>query len=161
MYDVMEGIKVIEVAEHTFVPAAAMILADWGADVIKIERAAGGGDPGRNLAIPNSGKDGLSMYFEAGNRGKRSLALDLTKPEGRALRRVAANRQCAGDCLGGEFVSEAGQHLQTQAGDCVHIVLLFLVAQFPIAGLPRARPNVVAPIGRRSPWKAAGRGRLS
>ncbi len=85
MYDVMAGIKVVEVAEHTFVPAAAMILADWGADVIKIERAAGGGDPGRNLAIPNSGKDGLSMYFEAGNRGKRSVALDLTQPEGRAL----------------------------------------------------------------------------
>jgi formyl-CoA transferase len=85
MYDVMEGIKVIEVAEHTFVPAASMILADWGADVIKIERTTGGGDPGRNLAIPNSGKDGISMFFEAGNRGKRSLALDLTQPEGREL----------------------------------------------------------------------------
>jgi crotonobetainyl-CoA:carnitine CoA-transferase CaiB-like acyl-CoA transferase len=51
MYDVMKGVKVIEVAEHTFVPAAGMILADWGADVIKIERTSGGGDPGRNLAI--------------------------------------------------------------------------------------------------------------
>ena len=42
--DVMQGVRVVEVAEHTFAPAAAMILADWGADVIKIERAAGGGD---------------------------------------------------------------------------------------------------------------------
>ncbi|GHC98037.1 CaiB/BaiF CoA transferase family protein [Novosphingobium pokkalii] len=85
MYDVMQGIKVVEVAEHTFVPAAAMILADWGADVIKVERSTGGGDPGRALAIPNSGRDGFNMYFEAGNRGKRSLALDLTQPDGRAI----------------------------------------------------------------------------
>jgi crotonobetainyl-CoA:carnitine CoA-transferase CaiB-like acyl-CoA transferase len=85
MYDVMEGVKVVEVAEHTFVPAAAMVLADWGADVIKIERTTSGGDPGRSLAIPNSGRDGMNMYFEAGNRGKRSVALDLTRPEGREM----------------------------------------------------------------------------
>jgi len=85
MYDVMTGIKVVEVAEHTFVPAASMILADWGADVIKIERTTGGGDPGRNLAIPNSGRDGFNMFFEAGNRGKRSMALDLTHEDGRAI----------------------------------------------------------------------------
>lgn len=85
MYDVMEGVKVIEVAEHTFVPAGAMILADWGADVIKIERTTDGGDPGRNLAIPNASANGRNMFFEAGNRGKRSLALDLTKPEGREV----------------------------------------------------------------------------
>src|SRR5437660_126376 len=36
MYDVMEGVRVVEVAEHTFVPAASMILADWGADVVRI-----------------------------------------------------------------------------------------------------------------------------
>ena len=85
MYDVMAGVRVVEVAEHTFVPAASMILADWGADVVKIERTSGGGDPGRNLAIPNSGGNGFNMFFEAGNRGKRSLALDLTNPDGRAI----------------------------------------------------------------------------
>lgn len=85
MYDVMEGIKVIEVAEHTFAPAAGMILADWGADVIKVEKTTGGGDPGRNLGIPNSRRDDLCMYFESGNRGKRSIALDLTQAEGRDI----------------------------------------------------------------------------
>jgi formyl-CoA transferase len=85
MYDVMDGVKVIEVAEHTFVPAAGMVLADWGADVIKIERVGAGGDPGRSLAIPNSSGNGFNMYFEAGNRGKRSVALDLTQPEGREI----------------------------------------------------------------------------
>ena len=85
MYDVMEGVKVIEVAEHTFVPVAGMILADWGADVIKIERTCGGGDPGRSLPIPGSSANGFSMYFEAGNRGKRSVRLDLTQAAGRDL----------------------------------------------------------------------------
>lgn len=82
MYDVMEGVRVIEVAEHTFVPAASMILADWGADVIKVERAIGGGDPGRHLRLPGTGGK-VNPFFEAGNRGKRSIALDLTQPAGR------------------------------------------------------------------------------
>ncbi|MET0370379.1 MAG: CoA transferase [Sphingobium sp.] len=82
MYDVMEGVRVVEVAEHTFVPAATMILADWGADVIKVERATGGGDPGRHLKLPGTGGR-VNPFFEAGNRGKRSIALDLTQPAGR------------------------------------------------------------------------------
>lgn len=85
MYDMMQGVKVVEVAEHTFVPAAAMILADWGAEVIKVERTTGGGDPGRNLGFANTEANGFSMFFEAGNRGKQSIALDLTRPEGRAI----------------------------------------------------------------------------
>lgn len=81
MYDVMKGIKVIEVAEHTFVPLAGMVMADWGADVIKVERAQGG-DASRHIKLP--GTDGsVNPYFEVGNRGKRSIALDLTQPEGR------------------------------------------------------------------------------
>jgi formyl-CoA transferase len=85
MYDVMQGVRVIEVAEHTFVPAAAMVLADWGADVIKIERTTEGGDPMRTLQIPNLEAGGYNPYFEAGNRGKRSIALDLTQQAGRDI----------------------------------------------------------------------------
>jgi len=81
MYDVMSGVRVIEVAEHTYVPAAAMVLADWGADVIKVERAQGG-DSSRHMRLP--GTDGkVNPFFEAGNRGKRSVALDLTQAAGR------------------------------------------------------------------------------
>jgi formyl-CoA transferase len=83
VYDVLEGVKVVEVAEHTFVPSAAMVLADWGADVIKIERATGGGDAGRTMrAIQRPGLK-VNPFFEAANRGKRSIALDLTQAEGR------------------------------------------------------------------------------
>ncbi len=83
MYDVMQGVRVVEVAEHTFAPAAGMILADWGADVIKVERSQGGGDPSRNLrqlAQPGQKRNG---FFEVANRGKRAIALDLTQAEGR------------------------------------------------------------------------------
>ncbi len=81
MYDVMQGIRVIEVAEHTFVPAAAMVLADWGADVIKIERH--GGDASRALKILQRPGQKHNAFVEVANRGKRSVGLDLTKPEGR------------------------------------------------------------------------------
>ena len=83
MYDVMEGVRVIEVAEHTFVPAAGMVLADWGADVVKIERTAGGGDPARNLLILQRPGQKRNEFFEVANRGKRSVALDFTHQLGR------------------------------------------------------------------------------
>src|SRR6516164_1863930 len=79
----MQGVRILEVAEHTFVPAASALLADWGADVIKIEHVERG-DAMRGLAaagvtdIP----DDVHALLEHSNRGKRSLALDLTSPEG-------------------------------------------------------------------------------
>lgn len=85
MYDVMQGVRVVEVSEHTFMPAAGMALADWGADVIKIERTTGGGDPMRSLNIPNLEAGGYNPYFEAGNRGKRAITLDLLQDAGREI----------------------------------------------------------------------------
>lgn len=82
MYDMMDGVRVIEVAEHTFVPAAGTVLADWGADVIKVERTQGGGDAARHMAIiaqPGLKRNG---FFEVANRGKRSIALDLREAAG-------------------------------------------------------------------------------
>ncbi|MGE0386391.1 MAG: CaiB/BaiF CoA transferase family protein [Gammaproteobacteria bacterium] len=83
MYDLMAGVRVIEVAEHTFVPSSAMILADWGADVIKVERAQGG-DPGRHLVLPGTGGK-VNPFFETPNRGKRGIALDLNQDAGRQI----------------------------------------------------------------------------
>jgi crotonobetainyl-CoA:carnitine CoA-transferase CaiB-like acyl-CoA transferase len=83
MTAVMRGVRILEVAEHTFVPAAAAVLADWGADVVKIEHIERG-DAMRGLGssgtvdIPTS----VHVLFEHSNRGKRSLALDLGTPEG-------------------------------------------------------------------------------
>src|SRR5438309_10775351 len=83
MSNVMEGVRILEVAEHTFVPAASGILAEWGADVIKIEHVERG-DAMRGLArtgVVNLGS-GVHVLLEHSNRGKRSLGLDLSKPEG-------------------------------------------------------------------------------
>ncbi|MBL7500205.1 CoA transferase [Frankia sp. CNm7] len=86
MTAVMQGVRVLEVAEHTFVPAASALLADWGADVIKIEHVERG-DAMRGLAssgtVPVTG--GVNVLFEHSNRGKRSLALDLTTADGLEL----------------------------------------------------------------------------
>ncbi len=93
MVAVMTGIRVLEVAEHTFVPAAAAILADWGAEVIKVEHVERG-DAMRGLGstagIPVGGA-GVNILLEHANRGKQSIALDLGTPEGLAiLYRLAA-----------------------------------------------------------------------
>jgi crotonobetainyl-CoA:carnitine CoA-transferase CaiB-like acyl-CoA transferase len=82
VYDVMQGVRVIEVAEHTFVPAAAMVLADWGADVVKIERVDGG-DAARSMRVIQRPGLRANPFFEAANRGKRGLGLDLRQVEGR------------------------------------------------------------------------------
>ncbi len=79
----MDGIRILEVAEHTFVPAASAVLSDWGADVIKIEHAERG-DAMRGLGktgVMDLSK-GVHVLNEHSNRGKRSLGLDLSKPEG-------------------------------------------------------------------------------
>ena len=77
------GVRVLEVASYVFVPAAGAILADWGADVLKVEHP-GVGDPSRNTAawgVPARVK-GVSHLFEVGNRGKRAIGLDIATPEG-------------------------------------------------------------------------------
>lgn len=82
----LEGLRVIELGVWVAGPAAGGILADWGADVIKIEPPAG--DPartfGRMLGIPPRDRQHESPPFEMDNRGKRSVVLDLTTDNGRA-----------------------------------------------------------------------------
>jgi crotonobetainyl-CoA:carnitine CoA-transferase CaiB-like acyl-CoA transferase len=80
---VLQGVRILEVAEHTFVPAASALLADWGAEVIKIEHVERG-DAMRGLA--SSGLaimgNGVHVLLEHSNRGKQSLGLDLTSDDG-------------------------------------------------------------------------------
>ena len=86
MVQVMKGVRILEVAQFTFVPVASAILADWGADVIKIEHPIRGDtqrgfvnlercpvDPERNVMMAHP------------NRGKRSVGIDIAQPEGQEL----------------------------------------------------------------------------
>jgi crotonobetainyl-CoA:carnitine CoA-transferase CaiB-like acyl-CoA transferase len=83
MTAVLDGVRILEVAEHTFVPAASALLADLGAEVIKIEHVTRG-DAMRGLAstgvaaVPGD----VHALLEHSNRGKKSLGLDLTQPDG-------------------------------------------------------------------------------
>ena len=83
MTAVMQGVRILEVAEHTFVPAASALLADWGAEVIKIEHVERG-DAMRGLASSGVGVMGADVHvlLEHSNRGKKSLGLDLTTDGG-------------------------------------------------------------------------------
>jgi crotonobetainyl-CoA:carnitine CoA-transferase CaiB-like acyl-CoA transferase len=83
MTDIMNGVRIVEVAEHAFVPSASAILADWGAEVIKIEHVERG-DAMRGLASSGVMKMGgdVHVLLEHSNRGKKSVGIDLTKPQG-------------------------------------------------------------------------------
>jgi crotonobetainyl-CoA:carnitine CoA-transferase CaiB-like acyl-CoA transferase len=76
----LAGVRVVEVANWTFVPAAGAVLADLGADVIKIEPP--NGDPQRALMNMLNLGSGPNPFLEIPNRGKRSVTCDLRKDEG-------------------------------------------------------------------------------
>lgn len=77
MTAVLEGVRILEVAEHTFVPAASALLSDWGAEVIKIEHVRRG-DAIRGLASTGVGilTGDVHALLEHSNRGKKSLGPD-------------------------------------------------------------------------------------
>jgi crotonobetainyl-CoA:carnitine CoA-transferase CaiB-like acyl-CoA transferase len=79
----MKGVKVLEVAQFTFTPSAGAVLADWGADVIKVEHAVTG-DAQRGLTIGAGGvaSGSFQPLMEHPNRGKRSIGLALEVPSG-------------------------------------------------------------------------------
>ncbi|HME49503.1 CoA transferase [Mycobacterium sp.] len=78
----LEGLQVVELGVWVAGPAAGGILADWGADVIKIEPPTG--DPGRQFGRMLGTDPGPNPPFEMDNRSKRSVVLDVTTEAGRA-----------------------------------------------------------------------------
>ena len=89
----MDGIRVLEVAGWVFVPAAGAVLADLGADVIKVEEP-GVGDPYRGLVTQGIATvhQGVNYSVQQANRGKRSIGVDIKNPAGLALVHRLAER---------------------------------------------------------------------
>lgn len=85
---VLAGTRVIEVAQYVFVPTAAGVLAEWGADVVKVE-PLDGGDAYRGLRASGPLAIGGDWNYavQHANRGKRSIGIDLREAEGQALLR--------------------------------------------------------------------------
>jgi crotonobetainyl-CoA:carnitine CoA-transferase CaiB-like acyl-CoA transferase len=114
MRNVLDGVRVLEVAQWWFVPSAGAVLADWGAEVIKIEHPETG-DPQRGLVtsglVPQGG---FNFMWEQPNRGKKSVALDLASDGGREiLYRIAAG--C--DVFLTSFLPEARRRLRIDVDD--------------------------------------------
>jgi len=80
----LEGIRVVEIGVWVAGPAAGCVLADWGADVVKVE-PPGVGDPARTFSRMLGADLPSNPIFENDNRSKRSIALDLASAAGRAV----------------------------------------------------------------------------
>ncbi|MDE0699851.1 MAG: CaiB/BaiF CoA-transferase family protein [Acidimicrobiaceae bacterium] len=81
----LQGIRVVEMASWMFVPSGGSVLADWGAEVLKIENPQGG-DPQRGLitsGLVPGGAGGVNFMIEQPNRSKRSVAINVAHPDGR------------------------------------------------------------------------------
>ena len=99
MYDLLKGLRVVEAASFIAAPSCALHMAQMGAEVIRIDQVGGGPDFRRWPLAPGGGP---SLYWEGLNKGKKSVALDLARPEGREL--AAAIITASGD-KGGLFVT--------------------------------------------------------
>jgi crotonobetainyl-CoA:carnitine CoA-transferase CaiB-like acyl-CoA transferase len=84
---VLDGVRVVELSSWVFVPSAGAVMAEWGAEVVKVEHPVYG-DPVRGL-VHGGGTGDLRLMFEFANRGKRSIGIDLKSPAGmNVLRRL-------------------------------------------------------------------------
>jgi len=106
---VLAGVRVLEVAQWWFVPSAGAVLADWGAEVIKVEHPKTG-DPQRGLVtsglVP---KGGFNFMWEQPNRGKKSVGIDIATEAGRDLLYRLASKS---DVFLTSFLPEARRRLR-------------------------------------------------
>jgi crotonobetainyl-CoA:carnitine CoA-transferase CaiB-like acyl-CoA transferase len=84
----LEGLRVVAVSQFGAGPFGTQLLADLGAEVIKVENPREGGDVSRQVGP--FAESGDSLYFQSFNRGKKSITLDLTHPDGQAVLRDLA-----------------------------------------------------------------------
>ena len=103
---VLGGVRVLDAARILAGPFCGQLLADFGADVIKVERP-GGGDDTRGWGPPYRGD--LSAYFLSCNRGKRSIALEIANPMGKAVLHQLLDRS---DVLIENFRSDSAEKLE-------------------------------------------------
>jgi len=86
MYDLLKGLRVVEGAAFVAAPTCGLYLAQMGAEVIRFDNIGGGPDFRRWPLADN----GMSLYWEGLNKGKKSVAIDLSRPEGREIAQALA-----------------------------------------------------------------------
>ena len=104
----LDGIKIIAIEQYGAGPFATQHLADLGAEVIKVENAATGGDVGRMVG-PHFVEEGDSLFYQSFNRNKQSVALDLKTDEGMAgLRKLVKDADVLFNNLRGDLPAKLG-----------------------------------------------------
>lgn len=135
----LQDIRIIALEQFGAGPFGSVHLADLGAEVIKIEEPASGGDVGRYIPPYQEGAD--SLFFESFNRNKRSISLDLGTPEGReAFERLVAVSDIVYSNLRGDVPEKLGityaqlSHLNPRIVCCA-------LTGFGMTGPRRAEPG--------------------
>jgi crotonobetainyl-CoA:carnitine CoA-transferase CaiB-like acyl-CoA transferase len=122
----LQGVRIVSVEQFGAAPYGTMFLADLGAEVIKIENAAIGGDPARKTG-PYLLGDNDSEYYQGFNTNKKSVAIDLRSAEGKmALSELVASADALVNNLRGDLSAKMGLDYKTLASVnpklvCVHI----------------------------------------
>lgn len=135
----LSGVRVLDCSRILAGPVCCQLLADLGADVVKVERP-GTGDDTRGWGPPFLPDDGPSAYFVSANRGKRSLALDLAHPQGRATLDDLLRQA---DVLVENFLPDALAKLRLQRADLQAVNPRLVVCS--ISGYGRTGPLASAP----------------
>jgi crotonobetainyl-CoA:carnitine CoA-transferase CaiB-like acyl-CoA transferase len=122
----LQGVRIVSVEQFGAAPYGTMLLADLGAEVIKIENAAINGDPARKTGPYFLGEND-SEYYQAFNINKKSVAIDLRSAEGKAaLAKLIATADALVNNLRGDLPAKMGLDYKTQSAAnpklvCVHV----------------------------------------
>jgi crotonobetainyl-CoA:carnitine CoA-transferase CaiB-like acyl-CoA transferase len=104
----LDGVTILAVEQYGAGPFGSMLLADLGAEVIKVENPGDGGDISRHVG-PHFHGPGDSLFYQAFNRNKRSIGIDLKQPEGQAVfRSLVAHADAVYDNLRGDLPGKLG-----------------------------------------------------
>jgi crotonobetainyl-CoA:carnitine CoA-transferase CaiB-like acyl-CoA transferase len=146
----LAGLRIVAVEQFGAGPFGTLLLADLGAEVIKVEDPAAGGDVGRT--VPPGAADGSSLYFEAFNRGKRSIALDLTNQAGREVfTRLVVTADAVYNNLRGDLPQRLGLTYRALSDVNPAIVCVSLSA-YGREGSRRAEPGYDALVQAEAGW---------
>ncbi|MDT5204088.1 MAG: hypothetical protein QOD34_724 [Mycobacterium sp.] len=149
----LEGIRVLEVAMYGFVPSAGAVLAEWGADVVKVEHAVNG-DPQRGLRQTGMLRveGDPNPNIEHANRLKRSIGLDMSVPEGKEVLYELARRS---DVFLTSFLPEHRQKFGIDVGDIRAVNPKIIYARGSALG-PRGAESVKGGYDMTAFWCRAG-----
>ena len=148
----LAGLRIVAVEQYGAAPFGSLYLADLGADVVKVEDPRSGGDVSRYIPPGQAGED--SLFFEAFNRGKRSVALDLKNDAGRAVfERLVASADAVLSNLRGDQPSRLGITYEHLAAVNPRIVCVALTG-YGQAGASAMLPGYDALIQAEAGWAA-------